>query len=81
MSVFASIIDTGDLISSVVAALVSAVIFTLAVSISIRGAARWVDLGNDGRGVAAAFNLLISILAGAVALGLVCTGLYLLIST
>lgn len=81
MSVFASIIDTGDLISSVVAALVSAVIFTLAVSISIRGAARWVDLGNAGRGVAAAFNLLISILAGAVALGLVCTGLYLLIST
>lgn len=81
MPLLASIVDAGDLISSVVAALVSAVVFTLAVSISIRGAARWVDLGNDGRGVAAAFNLLTSILAGAVALGLVCTGLYLLIST
>ena len=81
MFLLAEIVDTGDLVSSVVAALISAVLFTLAVSLSIRGAARWVDLGNEGRSIAASFSLLGSLLAGAVALGLVATGLYLLVST
>ena len=81
MLLLAAIVDTGELLSSVVAALVSAVLFTTAVSVSIRGAARWVDLGNEGKGAAAAISLLVSVLAGVVALGLVLTGLYLLIST
>ena len=78
---FGAIVNSGDLISSIVAALISAIFFTFAVSVSIRGAARWVDLGNEGRGSAAVINLLVSVFAGAVALGLVGIGLYLLIST
>lgn len=81
MTVLAALIDTGELISSVVAALVSAILFTFTVSVSIRGAARWVDLGNEGRTIAATFSLLVSLLAGAASVALVAVGLFLLVST
>lgn len=76
----AAIIDSGDLLSSIAAALVSAVLFTLAVSLAIRGAARYVDYGSEGRRTAATLSLGLSITFGAVAVGLVATGLFLLIT-
>ena len=77
----AEIVDTAELLSSVVAALVAAILFTLAVSLAIRGAARYVDYGSEGRVVAATVSLALSVLFGVLAIALVATGLYLLISS
>lgn len=81
MPLIAAIVDVGSLVDSVLAALVSAILFTLVVSVSIRGAARYVDYGSEGRGVAAALSLTLSIFFGFIGFALVAAGLYLLIST
>ena len=80
MPLLSALVDLGDLLSSIVAALLSAILFTFAVSASIRGAARYVDYGSEGRGTAAVISLAFGIFFGVLAVGLVVAGLYLLIS-
>jgi protein-S-isoprenylcysteine O-methyltransferase Ste14 len=76
MTPFASIVDTQALLETVAAALVAGVGITLIFSITILGAARFVDSNREGRPVAAAaFGALavIGLLAflGAIAVGII----------
>ena len=76
MTVLATVVDTKELLQTVVAALVAGVGITLIFCVAILGAARFADSNRDGRPVAAAaFGALavISVLAflGAIAVGIV----------
>ena len=72
----AEIVDTTALLQTIVAALVTGIGVTLAFSIAVFGIARFVELGRDGRSVAAAgFGAVAAVAliacAGAVVVGVI----------
>lgn len=78
--VFALLNDLNDLLRTAVASLAVATAFTLAVSLAILGASKYVDFGTGGRNAAAYGSLFIVLLASLVALAIVAFGLYLVVT-
>jgi hypothetical protein len=78
--IFALLDDLDDLLLTAVASLAVAAAFTLAVSLAILGASKYVDFGRGGRSTAAYGSLFIVLLASLVALAIVAFGLYLVVT-
>jgi len=73
--VLATVVDTGALLKTVVAAFIAGVGVTLIFSLAILGAARFADLSRDGRRVAAASFGALAIVALAAAAAVVTIGI------
>jgi hypothetical protein len=71
----ATIVETKDLIETVVASLIAGVGVTAVFSMAIWGGARFVDLSRDGRPVAAAAAVAVGVLALAATLAAVVFGI------
>ncbi len=75
MSVLATIVDWTAVFQTIVAAIVSGVGVTLAFSIAVLGATRWVDLSRDGRGAAALAAATVGVVAFAVCIAAIVLGI------
>lgn len=71
----ATIVETRELIETVIASLVAGVGLTAVFSMAIWGGARFVDFSRDGRPVAAAAAVAVGVLALAVTLAAVVFGI------
>ena len=80
MDAVAVIVDVQDLAYTVVAALVAATTVTIAISLAIRGAARYDDLHQQGRIAASYGSLAVAGVSVIVALAMVGLGLYVMVS-
>ena len=75
----ATVVDTGALLKTVVAAFIAGVGVTLIFSLAIMGAARFVDLSRDGRPASAAAFGALAFLALAAAAAAVTIGIIVMI--
>jgi large exoprotein involved in heme utilization and adhesion len=71
----ATIVETGDLVKTVVASLIAGVGVTAVFSLAIWGGARFVDLNREGRMLAAGAAAALGALALAATLGAVAVGI------
>jgi hypothetical protein len=71
----ATIVETGDMVKTVVASLVAGVGVTAIFSMAIWGAARFADLSREGRSLAAGAAALLGVLALAATLVAVAFGI------
>jgi hypothetical protein len=76
----AVIVDVQDLAYTVLAALVAATAVTIAISLAIRGAARYADLQQQGRIVASYGSLALAGISAVVALAMVALGIFVMVS-
>jgi hypothetical protein len=76
----ATVVETKELIETVIASLVAGVGVTAVFSVAIWGGARFVDFNRDGRPVAAAAAVAVSVLALAVTLAAVVFGIVVMTS-
>lgn len=77
----ATIVETGDLIKTVIASVVAGVGVTAIFSVAIWGGARFVDLNRDGRRLAAGAAAGVGILALVTTLAAVVVGILVMTST
>lgn len=80
MSVLASIVNGTELLETVAASFVAAMAVTVSASIGIWGGARYEDLNQEGRSVAALMALGVGVLGLALTLGIIVLGIYLMVS-
>lgn len=80
MGVLAAVVETGDLLSTVLASFVAGLGVALVSSIGIWGGAKYVDLHQEGRNVAAVLALGVGILGLLATLAIIAIGLILMIS-
>jgi hypothetical protein len=71
----ATIVETGDLVMTVIASVVAGVGVTAVFSVAIWGGARFADLSRDGRPLAAGAAAAVGVLARAVSLAAVVFGI------
>jgi hypothetical protein len=71
----ATIVETGDLVMTVIASVVAGVGVTAVFSVAIWGGARFADLSRDGRPLAAGAAAAVGVLALAVSLAAVVFGI------
>jgi len=76
----ATVVETKELIETVIASLVAGVGVTAVFSVAIWGGARFVDFNRDGRPVAAAAAVAVSVLALAATLAAVVFGIVVMTS-
>ncbi len=76
----ATVVETKELIQTVIASLVAGVGVTAVFSVAIWGGARFVDFNRDGRPVAAAAAVAVSVLALAATLAAVVFGIVVMTS-
>lgn len=76
----AAIVETRELLETMAASLIAGVGITAAFSLSIWGAARFVELSREERPVAAGGAAVVGVLALAVTLGAVVTGIVVMTS-
>jgi hypothetical protein len=76
----ATIVETKELVETVIASLVAGVGVTAVFSVAIWGGARFVDFSRDGRPVAAAAAVAVSVLALATTLAAVVFGIVVMTS-
>jgi hypothetical protein len=76
----ATILQTKDLLETVIASLVAGVGVTAAFSVAIWGGARFVDLSREGRGVAAGGAAAVGVVALAMTLAAVVFGIVVMTS-
>jgi hypothetical protein len=80
MNVVAVIVDFKDLGYTVVASVIAATAITIAISLAIRGAARYAELSQHGRSLAGYGALALASVSATVALALVALGLFVMIA-
>ena len=80
MGMLAVVVETGDLISTVLASFVAGLSVALVSSIGIWGGAKYVDLHQEGRNVAAVLALGVGVLGLLATLAIIVIGLVLMIS-
>jgi hypothetical protein len=78
--VIATIVQTGDLVQTVVASLVAGVGMTAVFSVAIWGGARFADLSRDGRPLAAGAAAALGVLALVTTLAAVAVGIVVMTS-
>lgn len=80
MAVFASIIDSGDLLMTIGSSFVAALSVALVSSLGIWGGARYVDLSQDGRSVAAGLALVVGIFGLVATIAIIVLGIALMVA-
>lgn len=71
----ATIVETSDLVSTVIASVVAGVGITVVFSVAIWGGARFADLSREGRPLAAGAAAALAVLATLASLGAVAIGI------
>ena len=80
MAVFASIIDSGDLLMTIGSSFVAALSVALVSSLGVWGGARYVDLSQDGRSVAAGLALVVGIFGLVATIAIIVLGIALMVA-
>jgi len=80
MALMATIVETKDLVETVIASLIAGVGATAIFSVAIWGGVRFVDLSRDGRPVAAAAAVALGVLALTTTLAAVVFGIVVMTS-
>lgn len=78
--ILATLVNWGQLLESVVAGSVSAIVLTIVVSFGIRGMAKYVDYHQEGRVVLAYGSLAVGGISVILTLGLIVLGIYLMVA-
>lgn len=81
MLALATVVNWSELIQSVVAGSVSAILLTVVVSLGIRGTAKYVDYSQDGRMGLAYVSLAVGGLSVLLTAALIVVGIYLMVAS
>lgn len=80
MLTFAQVVNWAELGESVAAGAIAAIALTIVVSLGIRGTAKYVDYGQEGRMTAAYLSLAVGGLAVLLTVAMIITGIYLMVA-
>ncbi|HMU26900.1 MAG TPA: hypothetical protein PKA56_05175 [Solirubrobacterales bacterium] len=80
MDLFASVVAWKELGDTVLYAFVGAMAVSLAASLGIWGATKYVDFNQDGRGVVAGMALAVGAFGLVATIGIIALGIYLMVS-
>lgn len=80
MSLLATVVNWPELLESVLAGAVSAILITIVVSLGIRGTAKYVDYNLEGKTAAAIGSLAVGGISVVLTLAIIVFGIYLMVA-